>query len=84
MMDMFEDKYIDMQSIWKTVNRFTDNQLSFYHASELTATDLRILGTFRRFEIKKFKTQKWVSMFLSYLVENFFLVILRTRIIFGF
>ena len=25
-----------------------------------------------RFEIRNFKTQKWVSMFLSYLVENFF------------
>jgi hypothetical protein len=50
MMDMFEDKYIDMQSIWKTVNRFTDNQLSFYHAGELTATDLRIRTVFARVE----------------------------------
>jgi hypothetical protein len=37
-----------------------------------------------RFEIRNFKTQKWVSMFLSYLVENFFLVILRARIFFVF
>ena len=36
----------------------------------------------RRFEIRNFKTQKWVSMFLTYLVENFFLVILRLRIFF--
>ena len=35
-----------------------------------------------RFEVRNFKTQKWVSMFLSYLVENFFLVILRSRIFF--
>jgi hypothetical protein len=36
-----------------------------------------------RFEIRNFKTQKWASMFLTYLVENFFLVILRRRIFFG-
>ena len=35
-----------------------------------------------RFEIGNFKTQKWVWMILSYLVENFFLVILRPRIFF--
>jgi hypothetical protein len=41
-----------------------------------------IFQTVRRFEIRNFKTQKWVSMFLTYLVENFFLVILRRRIFF--
>ena len=35
-----------------------------------------------RFEILNFKTKKWVSMFLSYLVKNFFLVILRPRTFF--
>jgi hypothetical protein len=35
-----------------------------------------------RFEKKVFKTQKWVSMFLSYLVEIFFLVILRWKTFF--
>ena len=38
----------------------------------------------RRFQIRNFKTQKLVSMFLSYLVENFFPVILRRRIFFVF
>jgi hypothetical protein len=37
---------------------------------------------FGRFEIRNFKTQKWVWMFLSFLVENFFLVILRLKIFF--
>jgi hypothetical protein len=36
----------------------------------------------RRFETRNFKSQKWVSMFLSNLVENFFLVILKDRIFF--
>jgi hypothetical protein len=40
MMDMFEDRCIDMKSIWNTVNKLTDNQLAFYNASELTANDL--------------------------------------------
>ena len=35
-----------------------------------------------RFEIRNFKSQKSVSMCLSYLVENFFLVILRRTIFF--
>jgi hypothetical protein len=35
-----------------------------------------------RFEIRNFKSQEWVSMFLTHLVENFFLVILRPRIFF--
>ena len=33
LMNMFEDKFIDMNSIWKAVNKFTDNQLSFFNAS---------------------------------------------------
>ena len=36
--------------------------------------------SYRRFAIRKLETQKWVSMFLSYLLENVFLVILRRRI----
>ena len=36
----------------------------------------------RRFEIRNFKTQKWVLMFLTYLVNKIFLVILRPRIFF--
>jgi hypothetical protein len=38
----------------------------------------------RRFEIRNFKSLKSVSMCLSYLVENFFLVIWRRRIFFVF
>ena len=30
-------------------------------------------------EIRNFKSEKWVSMFYIYLVENFFLVILKRR-----
>jgi hypothetical protein len=41
----------------------------YFQKNETDATCIR------RFEIKNFKTQKWVWMFLSYLVENFFLVI---------
>ena len=46
----------------------------------LTASSRRLLVniiliiwlTGGRFEIRNFKSEKWVSMFLSYLVENFF------------
>ena len=38
----------------------------------------------RRFEIRNSKSEKWESMFYIYLVENFFLAILRRRIFLGF
>jgi hypothetical protein len=52
--------------------------LNYFQKSQITNTDIW------RFEIRNFKTQKWVSMFLSYLVEKIFLVILRPRIFFWF
>ena len=36
----------------------------------------------KNYILRNFKTQKWVSMFLTYLVENFILVIFRLRIFF--
>ena len=34
--------------------------------------------------MRNFKSEKWVSMFYIYLVDNLFLDILRPRIFFGF